>query len=71
MQSRRLLQWLFVQDHCPMCSAKIIEEEPTDEEEDNVVVEEIIDEIIGDDENNEDHDQLWLCQRNMIWFYVE
>ena len=23
-----LKKWLFVQDHCPMCSAKIIEEEP-------------------------------------------
>ena len=23
-----LKKWLFVQDHCPMCSAKIIEDEP-------------------------------------------
>ena len=29
-----LKKWLFVQDHCPMCSAKIIEEpEPTEAQE--------------------------------------
>lgn len=39
-----LKKWLFVQDHCPLCSAKIIDEELTD----NADVQE---EVIMEDED--------------------
>ena len=38
-----LKKWLFVQDHCPLCSAKIIEEQTNTENTEEVIEENIED----------------------------
>jgi E3 ubiquitin-protein ligase RNF139 len=61
-----LKKWLFVQDHCPMCSSKVIEEEtpqedPRDVQEEDIVVGE--EDVAAAVEPNHDPDVL-LMQNN-------
>ena len=51
-----LKKWLFVQDHCPMCAAKVIEEPPEDPSD--AVQEEVVEvdndgQVDDDDEGRE------------------
>ena len=37
-----LKKWLYVQDHCPLCSAKVIEEAAASNDQDEPVQEEVL-----------------------------